>query len=231
MNEILMVRIFIYTISLGASIICLVNFRKLNKSFRWLGIFLLAASLSQITAYALMVTRGSNVDFYNVVILVNIILIFNIFVNINGNRRTKIWLTGIFAFGFLSTLSFVWSGIANQTFSVQGLALMSITVALGALIILFGMMRNPLNSSPLKMGWLWLLMGFLFYYTSTFSYWTATEFTSQVNAKKSLQNVNIVLIIIFYLILLTAIIIQLKFGDANNNPKPRRSIKSSSFLQ
>lgn len=231
MDRISILENIIYTVSITSSAICFINFGKLNKSFRWLGVFLLFAGLSQIIAQLLVINSGTNITFYNCVTLINLVLIFLVFMHVQSTPKTKKWLITIISLGFIITAAFVWRGLLNGQFSFRGLASMSVTVALGSLVVLFGMLRNPLNSSPLKMGWLWLLMGFLFYYASTFSYWTAINFLKELNTKLTLQHVNIILIIIFYLILLTAIIIQLKFGDANNNPKPRRSIKSSSLLQ
>lgn len=225
------IEIFIYSVSIFSSLLCFINFRKVNKSFKWLGAFLLFAGTSQIVAHILMVKIGTNLDFYNWVTCINLVLIYLVLINVKSTRRTKRWLTSIFVLGIIITSAFVWVGLAHNHFSFRGLASMSVTVALGALIVLFGKLRNPLNVSPLKMGWLWLLMGFLFYYASTFSYWTAINFINELNTKLTLQKVNFFLIIVFYLILLTAIIVQLKFGDANNNQKAGKRIRSASKVQ
>ncbi len=214
-------RIIIYTICLTSGVICMINFGKLNKSFRWLGVFLLVAGLSQIIALILVSILGTNLAFYNCVTLINIVLIFLIFISIQSSSRTKRWLKIIFSFGFIITAALVWHGLTKNDMSIRGLAAMSVTAALGSLIVLLGMLRNPLKSSPLRMGWLWLLMGFLFYYTGTFSYWTAFNFVKELNTKYTLQNLNVILIILFYLILLTAIIVQLKYGDQENKPPDR----------
>ncbi len=205
--------VFIYTICLGTSAICFLNSGKLNRAFVWLGVFLLFAGLSQITATILVVNFGTNLEFYNCVTLINIVLIYFIFISIRTSIRTKKWLRGIFSFGFIFTAAYVWYGLSNNQFSIRGLASMSVTVAISALVVLFGMLRSLIITSPLKMGWFWLLMGFLFYYTSTFSYWTAINFLKEPVDTQILQNVNVVLIIVFYLILLTAVLTQLKFGD------------------
>ena len=205
--------VFIYTICLGSSAICFLYFSKLNRAFIWLGVFLLFAGLSQITASILVVNFGTNLEFYNCVTLINIVLIYFIFISIRTSNRTKKWVRGLFSFGFIFTASYVWFGLSNNQFSIRGLASMSVTVAISALVVLFGMLRRLILTSPLKTGWFWLLMGFLFYYTSTFSYWTAINFLKEAVDRQTLQNVNVVLIIIFYLILLTAVLTQLKFGD------------------
>lgn len=212
MNPTFLFEVFIYSICLGAGLLCFFNFKKLNRAFRWLGVFLVFAGISQIFARILLDITGSNLRFYNYAILINTILIFMVFINIQAAKATKLWLRSLFVFGFLITLFFVWESLENEEFSILGLATMSVTVAIASLIVLFGMLRNPLQSSPLKMGWMWMLMGFLFYYSSSFSYWTAYHFASENITRSALQNVNIVLILIFYLILLTSVIIQLKFG-------------------
>ena len=223
MWEISLSKIFIYAFGLISSAVCFINFSKLNNSFRWLGVFLLFSSLSQIIAKILESIINTNVTFYNCATLISVILIYLVFINIKATQKTKSWLKAIFIIGFTITAFFVWNALSKGVFSFRGLASMSFTAALGSLMVLFGMLRNPLIASPLKMGWLWLLMGFLFYYTGTFSYWTAINFVNELHTKLKLQNVNVVLIIIFYLILLIAIIVQLKFGDQNGKqPDSRR---------
>lgn len=224
-------RILIYIVAIGGSLVCFVNHKKLPIGFFWLGMYLAYVGISQIIGYSLGKVPVSNLEFYNINTIVYTVLIYLIYYKLTNIKRTRLWLNIVFTIAFVLVCIAVLQGLFIYDFSVEALLISSIAAVMGALISLYAKIKNPMHISPLKMGWLWLLMGFLFYYSSTFSYWVAFKFTEFLIDRTTLIFFNVVLILIFYLILLTAIIVQLKFGDANNKPKPRKIIRTASLIQ
>lgn len=215
-------RIIIYILSLGGSILCFVNYKKLSRGFFLLGLYLAFAGLTQLIGYILAINSLNNIEYYNITIILYTIIIFLIFNEFALEKRTKNWLRIVFLVGLIPIFYTVFKGISTETFSIKAIMISSMVVVLGVLISLYGKIKNPMHSAPLKMGWLWLFMGFLFYYSSTFSYWVAYRFATQIFNKTSLNIINVILIIVFYLILLTAITVQLKYGELNEKPIDRK---------
>lgn len=215
-------RVFIYALAIGGSLLCFGNFKKLPTGFLWLGVYLFFAGISQLTGFVLATRSISNIELYTIIILPYTLFAYLIFFHLTDVKRIRLGLHVVFVIALVLICIFVVQDLILAEFSFRALLIASLTIVVGTLISLYGKIKNPMNASPLKMGWLWLLMGFLFYYSGTFSYWVAYRLTENLFDRSTLTFINVTLILIFYLILLTSIVIQLRFGDANNNPKPRK---------
>ncbi len=214
-------RIIIYILAFSGSILCFVNHKKLPKAFLWLGTYLSFAGLSQIIGYVLGINGITNATFYEVTIIPFTLLIYFVFYNLASLKRTQQWLNVIFLLGFILVCFSVYQGLHIEGFSVRAILVCSMTTVFGSLTGLFGKIKNPLRFAPFKMGWLWVLMAFLFYYSSTFSYWIAYRFTENIFDQSTLRYINVILVVLFYFILLVGIIVQLKYGDQENKPPDR----------
>lgn len=225
-------RIIIYALAIGGSLICFVNFNKLPKAFFWVGVYLAFAGVSQITGFLLGLNSISNIELYNLIIIPYTLLCYLIFRQLSQARRIRTWLTSVFVVALGLVVLFLINDMTlSNEFSFRAILISSLAAVVGSLISLFEKIKNPMYNTPLKMGWLWLLMGFLFYYSSTFTYWAAYKFTENVFERSTLILFNFIFVLTFYVMLFVAIIIQLKFSDLKNNPTPRKSIKSASLIE
>lgn len=224
-------RFTIYALAIGGSILCFVNYKKLPAGFFWLGIYLLFAALSQVTGFLLAARAISNIELYNIIIFPYTLFSYLIYYKLTDIKRIRLGLNIVFAIGLALVCVSIVQDVIISEFSFRALLISSLVAVVGSLLSLYGKIKNPMHISPLKMGWLWVLMGFLFYYSSTFSYWIAYRFTENIIDRSTLALINVTLVLIFYLILLTAIIVQLKFSAVNVRPKSRTSIKSGSLLE
>lgn len=224
-------RLIVYTLAIGGSILCFVNHKKLPEAFLWVGAYLAFAGFSQLTGFLLGRNAISNIAFYNIITVVYTAFIYLIYYRLSDGKKTRLWLHIVFAVGITVISISVIQSLQVNEFSIRALLICSFTAVIGALIGLYGKIKNPLHIAPMRMGWLWVLMGFLFYYSSTFSYWVAYSFTQNLFKQSTLLLINVILVVIFYAILLSAILIQLKFGNQNNLAKPRKSRKSDSLIR
>lgn len=204
-------RYLLYTISGIGGISCFIFYRKLPPVFLRLGFYLLFAMLSQVLAFTIARHFGSNIEYYNMVLLVNYLVTYAVFRKMSDDEQYKKRILIAFATGGVFILYFIIQSF-NISFANRALTIFNITATVFALLYFYHILQVADEQPATKKGRFWIATGFLVHHLASFSYWLLYEYRSYAGNGNLIASITIYLGILLYSILLYAIYVQLKFG-------------------
>jgi len=196
------------------------QYKKIRISFFWLALFLLFSGLAQFLAIYLGRTFGSNRTYLSLLTPFYYILIYLIFSNFSKNKLTLIANNIVFIVGSLPILIYTGISIDKGVLAIEAISIANVVYSIAAMIFLLDILNTPIKFSPFKLPKFYALTAFLFYHSAIFFFWTSQKLFKTDMNKLSLAIINMVMLLFYYLILVTAVIVELR-----NNAETKDSSK------
>jgi len=120
-------------------------------------------------------------------------------------------ITVVFALGAMGILLVIFPSF-NNIFASRALTISNIVITISALLYFYQMLRVPDELSIYKQGKFWIAAGFFIYHLTTFSFWLTYEYIPLLTSTIPTVKMNYSLTVLQYLILLIAVVVQLKYN-------------------
>lgn len=206
-----------FTAFLGAIVVYIFR-KRLPAVFIWTGLFLFFAGLSQLTAFLLMRFSGNNLVYYHIVILINYGLLYIILSKLVTQKRYRQQLAILFAIGGVAIVYFVASTFTTS-FASRAVTVINLVVPVGCLMYFYELLKTPEELPLARQGKFWIGTAFLVHHISSFTYWIAFELNPEVKMKFMFREIAAALTILLYLMLLGAVVVQLKHSEYGRDPR------------
>jgi hypothetical protein len=206
-----LLKTLLFTLSGIGGISCLIFRKRLPPVFFWLGIFMLFALASQLGAILLGLYRGNNVEYYNVVMAINFILLYIIFERLSQDSYYRNRIHIVFTIGAVFVIYLLIPAFL-VSFATRALTVLNIVIVIYSLLYLYQMLRVPSVQSVYQRGKFWIAAGFLIHHISIFSFWLTYEYTSFLENRDWINPMTYSLTIMHYILLIIAVFIQLKYS-------------------
>lgn len=203
-------RYTLYFLALLGGVVVFIYRKRMPPVFIWTGLFLIFAGLSQITGYLIMRYVGNNLIFYHIVLLINFVLLYILLSQLMTQKSYRSKLIMVFLFGAIGVVYFVTSSFSTY-FASRALTIINIIVPIGCLLYLYELLKVPEELPITHQGKFWIAIALLVHHIASFTLWTAYELNPVVKETYRYSEVSAVLIILLYVMLLSAIMVQLKY--------------------
>lgn len=204
----------LYFVSIVAGVYGLVNHAYIRKSYFWISIFLLSSGIFQIISFLLARVFQNNLWFHYIIIPIYYLILYLVFSNFTKNKRTLRVNNGLFIIGGFMILVFDAIAINKGTIAVEAITVSNLVFSIASMVYFLDMLRISSLQSPFKTGKVYALTGILFYHSAIIFYWVAKtlvesmETNADVNHYISTEYVNHFMLIVYYVILLVALVVE-----------------------
>lgn len=195
------------------------QYKKIRISFLWLAVFLLFSGLAQFLAIYLGKTYGNNRAFLSLLTPFYFLLIYLIFSNFSKNKLTLIANNIVFIVGSLPILIYTVIAINKGHLAIEAISIANMVYSIAAMIFFLDILNTPIKFSPFKLPKFYALTAFLFYHSAIFFFWTSQKLFKTDMNKLSLAILNMVMLLIYYIILCGALIVERKYNPENSDSK------------
>lgn len=203
-------RFTLYFLALLGGVVVFIYRQRMPPVFLWTGLFLIFAGLSQMTGYLMMRYVGNNLIFYHIVLLANFVLLYIILFQLMTEKSYRSKLMMVFLCAAVGVVYFISSSFSTY-FASRALTIINIVVPIGCFLYLYELLKIPEELPITHQGKFWIATALLVHHIASFVLWIAYEFYPVFGGTYRYPEVIAGLTILLYAMLLSAIIVQLKY--------------------